>query len=33
VTQQPWIGPLVDIPIEKGLLFRAKPYKNNPEGA
>src|SRR6266550_5978299 len=32
VTQQPWVGPLVDIPIEKGLLFRAKPFKNNPEG-
>ncbi len=32
VTQQPWVGPLIDIPIEKGLLFRASPYKNNPEG-
>jgi len=32
VTPQPWVGPLVDIPIEKGLLFRAKPFKNNPEG-
>lgn len=32
VTQQPWIGPLLDIPIDKGLLFRPKVHKNNPEG-
>jgi len=32
VTQQPWIGPLIDIPIEKMLLFRADQHKNNPEG-
>ncbi len=32
LTQQPWIGPLLDIPIEKMMLFRSSPYKNNPEG-
>lgn len=32
LTQQPWIGPLIDIPIEKLLLFRPLVYKNNPEG-
>lgn len=32
LTQQPWFGPLVDIPIEKLLLFRVRPHKNNPEG-
>jgi hypothetical protein len=32
VTQQPWVGPLIDIPIEKSLLFRPIHYKNNPEG-
>lgn len=32
LTQQPWIGPLIDIPIEKLLLFRASPFKNSPEG-
>lgn len=32
VTQQPWVGALVDIPIEKALLFRPVHYKNNPEG-
>ena len=32
VTQQPWIGPLVDIPIEKMMLFRGDMHKNNPEG-
>jgi hypothetical protein len=32
VTQQPWIGPLIDIPIEKLLLFRPITHKNNPEG-
>ena len=31
-TQQPWIGPLVDIPMEKCLLFRPSAHKNNPEG-
>lgn len=32
VTQQPWVGVLIDIPIEKMLLFRPKQHKNNPEG-
>lgn len=32
LTQQPWVGPLIDIPIEKMLLFRPLFYKNNPEG-
>jgi hypothetical protein len=32
VTQQPWTGTLIDIPIEKMLLFRASQHKNNPEG-
>jgi hypothetical protein len=32
LTQQPWIGPLIDIPIEKLLLFRPLLHKNNPEG-
>ena len=32
LTQQPWTGPLIDIPLEKMLLFRARPFKNNPEG-
>lgn len=32
MTQQPWVGPIVDIPIEKLLLFRPKAHKNNPEG-
>lgn len=32
MTQQPWVGPLIDIPIEKMLLFRPIYYKNNPEG-
>ncbi len=32
VTQQPWVGPLIDIPIDKMLLFRPSAYKNNPEG-
>ncbi len=31
-TQQPWMGPMIDIPIEKSLLFRPMQYKNNPEG-
>lgn len=32
LTQQPWVGPLIDIPIEKLLLFRPVQFKNNPEG-
>ncbi|WP_407146260.1 hypothetical protein [Bradyrhizobium sp. ORS 86] len=32
VTQQPWVGSLIDIPIEKMLLFRPTQHKNNPEG-
>jgi hypothetical protein len=32
LTQQPYVGPIVDIPIEKLLLFRPKQHKNNPEG-
>lgn len=32
LTQQPWIGPLIDIPIQKLLLFRPSFYKGNPEG-
>jgi len=32
LTQQPWQGPLIDIPIEKLLIFRPATYKNNPEG-
>ena len=32
LTQQPWFGGLIDIPIEKLLLFRPRPWKNNPEG-
>ena len=32
LTQQPWIGPMVDIPIEKLLLFRPTQHKGNPEG-
>jgi len=32
VTQQPWVGTLIDIPIEKLLLFRPTSHKNNPEG-
>lgn len=32
VTQQPWVGPLIDIPVEKMLLFRPTAHKNNPEG-
>jgi len=32
VTQQPWVGSLIDIPIEKCLLFRPFVRKNNPEG-
>src|SRR5262249_15553270 len=32
MTQQPWIGPLIDIPIEKLLLFRPLQFKGKPEG-
>jgi hypothetical protein len=32
LTQQPWLGRLVDIPIEKAMLFRPIHHKNNPEG-
>lgn len=32
VTQQPWMGTLIDLPIEKLLLFRPTAHKNNPEG-
>lgn len=32
VTQQPYAGPTLDIPIEKCLLFRSGMHKNNPEG-
>ncbi|HZT90298.1 MAG TPA: hypothetical protein VFA12_20325 [Stellaceae bacterium] len=32
VTQQPWVGRLIDLPIEKFLLFRPSSHKNNPEG-
>lgn len=32
VSQQPWVGALVDLPIEKTLLFRPLAHKNNPEG-
>lgn len=32
LTQQPWIGVLVDIPIDKMLLFRPTQHKNNPQG-
>lgn len=32
LTQQPWFGGLIDIPIEKLLLFRPRAHKSNPEG-
>lgn len=32
LTQQPWFGGMIDIPIEKILLFRPRTWKNNPEG-
>lgn len=32
LTQQPYIGAMVDIPIEKLLLFRPTAFKSNPEG-
>jgi hypothetical protein len=32
MTQQPWFGGLIDLPINKLLLFRPHAHKNNPEG-
>jgi len=32
MTQQPWVGPIIDIPIEKLLIMRPTHWKNNPEG-
>ena len=32
LTQQPWTGIMVDLPIEKLLLFRPTQHKGNPEG-
>lgn len=32
MTQMPYTGPIVDIPIEKMLLFRPAYFKQNPEG-
>lgn len=32
LTQQPWVGPMIDLPIQKLLLFRPSHAKNNPEG-
>lgn len=32
MTQQPWTGPLIDIPIQKMLLLRPMETKGNPEG-
>jgi hypothetical protein len=32
LTQQPWFGGLIDIPMNKLLLFRPRAHKNNPEG-
>jgi hypothetical protein len=32
LTQQPWVGTLIDLPMEKMLLFRPSQHKNNPEG-
>lgn len=32
LTQQPWTGPILDVPAEKLLLFRPSQHKNNPEG-
>jgi len=31
-TQQPWVGPLIDMPIDKAILHRPTHYKANPEG-
>lgn len=32
LTQQPYVGPVIDIPARKFLLFRPSAHKNNPEG-
>jgi len=32
LTQQPWYGGIIDIPIQKLLLFRPIQHKGNPEG-
>jgi len=32
MTQLPWVGPMIDMPIEKLLIFRPSAHKNNPEG-
>lgn len=32
LTQQPWKGPMIDLPMEKILLFRPGSHKNSPEG-
>jgi len=32
ITQQPWTGAIIDIPMEKMLLFRPSQHKGNPEG-
>jgi hypothetical protein len=32
VTQQPWVGAMIDLPIEKFVLFRPSAHKGNPEG-
>lgn len=32
MSQQPWVGAIIDLPIEKLLLFRPISHKNNPEG-
>src|SRR5215831_18403195 len=32
VTQLPWTGPILDLPIEKIMIFRPNSWKGNPEG-
>lgn len=32
MTQQPWVGTLIDLPVKKMLLFRPTAHKANPEG-
>jgi len=32
LQQQPYVGPMVALPIQKLLLYRPKSHKNNPEG-
>lgn len=32
MTQQPWVGPIIDIPAAKMFLLRPSTHKNNPEG-